>query len=126
MSVHPGAGAKLPPHLLSHHRLLGMTAQKSYPHHLERTAMTRTITVYSKPKCVQCKQTMAWLDREGIAYDVVDLTQDEQALAAVKALGYQGAPVVIVGFGDARDEKHWYGFRPDLLAEFCRAEGVAA
>ncbi len=68
-----------------------------------------TITVYSKPSCVQCTATYRALDRAGLDYDVVDLSLDEQALAQVMGLGYQQAPVVFA------DEEHWAGFRPDLI-----------
>ena len=53
-----------------------------------------TITVYSKPSCVQCTATYRALDRAGLSYDVVDLSADERALAQVMELGYQQAPVV--------------------------------
>ena len=88
--------------------------------------MTPIITVYTKPACVQCDRTKKWLDdpkRGNMAgkYDVVDLSEDPEALGAVKALGYMGAPVVIVGnSGSNDDETHWYGFRPDMLTQFCK------
>ncbi len=34
-----------------------------------------TITVYTKPACVQCNMTYKALDKEGLAYDVVDITE---------------------------------------------------
>ncbi len=70
-----------------------------------------TITVYSKPACVQCNATYRALDKAGIDYDVVDITQDAAALEAVKGLGYLQAPVVVT------DEGHWSGFRPDKITE---------
>lgn len=70
-----------------------------------------TITVYTKPACVQCNATYRALDKKGIAYDVVDITEDAAALAAVKELGYLQAPVVVAE-GD-----HWSGFRPDKIDE---------
>jgi glutaredoxin-like protein NrdH len=70
-----------------------------------------TVTVYTKPSCVQCNATYRALDSKGIEYEVLDLSQDEQALAAVKELGYLQAPVVIT------DEGHWSGFRPDKIDE---------
>lgn len=80
---------------------------------------TRHITVYSTPRCVQCKLTYSWLDERGIPHRSVDLTISPLDMEAVRALGYSSAPVVIVNDdGDTRNEKHWYGFRPDLLAEF--------
>ena len=70
-----------------------------------------TVTVYTKPSCVQCNATYRALDSKGIEYEVLDVSQDEQALAAVKELGYLQAPVVIT------DEGHWSGFRPDKIDE---------
>ena len=67
------------------------------------------ITVYTKPSCVQCAATYRALDNKGIEYEVRDLSIDENALDAVKALGYLQAPVVIT------DEEHWSGFRPDKI-----------
>lgn len=67
------------------------------------------ITVYSKPDCAQCNMTYRLLDRKGLEYTVVDLTQDEEALKHVVALGYRSAPVV------ETDTTHWVGFRPDQI-----------
>lgn len=73
------------------------------------SSQAMTVTVYSKPACVQCTATTRALDAKGIAYSVVDLTQDAVALAEVTALGYRQAPVVIAG------DAHWTGFRPDMI-----------
>ena len=40
-----------------------------------------SITVYSKPSCVQCTATYRALDREGIDYQVIDISADEDAFA---------------------------------------------
>jgi glutaredoxin-like protein NrdH len=69
-----------------------------------------SITVYSKPACVQCTATTRALDARGIDYSLVDLTEDADAMARVTALGYRQAPVVIAG------EAHWAGFRPDMIS----------
>ncbi|WP_295046407.1 glutaredoxin-like protein NrdH [uncultured Paracoccus sp.] len=68
-----------------------------------------TITVYSKPACVQCTATTRALDARGLSYSVIDLTEDAAAMERVTALGYRQAPVVIAG------ESHWAGFRPDMI-----------
>lgn len=70
-----------------------------------------TITVYTKPSCVQCRATYRALESKGLEYSVLDLTQDEQAMEMVKALGHLQAPVVIT------DDDHWSGFRPDKIAD---------
>ena len=59
-------------------------------------------------------------------YKVTDLSQNPDDLAAVQALGYASAPVVVINDnGDTHDEKHWYGFRPDLLKEFTNQKEAA-
>lgn len=68
-----------------------------------------TITVYSKPACVQCTATTRALDARGLAYDIVDLTEDADAMARVQQMGYRQAPVVVAG------DEHWAGFRPDMI-----------
>lgn len=82
-----------------------------------------SITLYTKPSCVQCNATKRALKKSGLDFVEVDLTQDAEALAAVKALGYQQAPVVFA------DGDHWAGFRPDkikALAEVNTAQAVTA
>lgn len=74
------------------------------------------MVVYSKPSCVQCNATYRALDDNGIDYEVVDMSQDVEALAKVKALGYLQAPVVV-----ASSDNHWSGFRPDKIAELATA-----
>ncbi len=73
-----------------------------------------SITVYTKPSCVQCNATYRALDAKGIQYEIRDLSEDAAALEQVKALGYMQAPVVIT------DEGHWSGFRPDKIAELVK------
>ncbi len=68
-----------------------------------------SIIVYSKPACVQCTATTRALDAKGISYDIIDLTEDADALARVTELGYRQAPVVVA------DDTHWSGFRPDMI-----------
>lgn len=73
------------------------------------------VTVYTKPACVQCNATYRALDKKGIAYSSVDITEDADALERLKALGYQQAPVVDSPTGS------WSGFNPgkiEELAEF--------
>lgn len=94
--------------------------------------MTPSITVYTTPSCSQCTMTKNWLDdpkRGNLKgqYEVVSLATDEQAMEAVKALGYGSAPVVIVrpvGAG-LKEEMHWYGFRPDMLEQYCKVPAAA-
>lgn len=73
--------------------------------------VTTMVKVFTRPSCVQCTATYRALDAKGIEYEVIDVSEDAQALEEVKALGYLQAPVVIV------DSDHWSGFRPDKIEE---------
>jgi glutaredoxin-like protein NrdH len=65
------------------------------------------ITVYTKPACEACKATFRALNKAGISYQVVDITEDATARDFVMSLGQ--APVVVTG------DTHFSGFRPDRL-----------
>ncbi len=68
-----------------------------------------SITVYSKPSCVQCTATYRALDKAGLTYQVVDLTTDDHARDYVMTLGHLQAPIVVT------DTAHWSGYRPDQI-----------
>lgn len=68
-----------------------------------------TITVYSRPACVQCTATTRALQARGLDFELIDLSEDDAAMSRVTELGYRQVPVVIAG------EDHWAGFRPDLI-----------
>lgn len=69
------------------------------------------VTVYTKPSCVQCTATYRALDKNGIAYNSVDITKDTEAFDRLLALGHKSAPVVESPIGD------WAGFQPDRITE---------
>jgi glutaredoxin-like protein NrdH len=79
---------------------------------------TRTITVYSKPRCVQCDATKRWLDKRSIQYTLIDITESPADAEAVKALGFQQAPVVIVSTGDPETDLMWSGFEINNLNKY--------
>ncbi|MCD9471036.1 glutaredoxin-like protein NrdH [Photobacterium phosphoreum] len=72
-----------------------------------------SVIVYSKPNCIQCVATKRVLDAQGTDYKNIDLSADKNALETVIQLGYREAPVVVV------EDKHWSGFRPDLIKQLC-------
>lgn len=72
--------------------------------------MTPPVTVYSKPNCQSCNATYRSMDRAGVVYDVVDISQDQGARDFVMGLGHMQAPVVVAG------DQNWSGFRPDRIA----------
>ncbi|ADG97753.1 glutaredoxin-like protein NrdH [Segniliparus rotundus DSM 44985] len=83
------------------------------------TVGTQTITLYTKPACVQCDATHRAFNRAGIAHEVVDISADDDARDYVMALGYLQAPVVVAG------GEHWSGFRPDRIAALTAGAAVA-
>jgi glutaredoxin-like protein NrdH len=67
------------------------------------------IQVYTKPACVQCDATKRHLDKAGLEYETIDITQNPDALDKILNMGFQAAPVVIT------DNDSWSGFQPDKL-----------
>ena len=67
------------------------------------------VTVYTTPACVQCQQTKRMMDRLGIRYDAIDLSQHPEQLQQFQADGLTQAPIVVAG--DAR----WTGFRLEKI-----------
>jgi glutaredoxin-like protein NrdH len=70
-----------------------------------------SITIYSKPNCMQCNATYRALDKQGLDYSVVDISVETDAVRTVESLGYRQLPVVVVG------EDHWSGFRPERIRQ---------
>jgi glutaredoxin-like protein NrdH len=79
-----------------------------------------SITVYTKPACVQCNATYKALDKAGLSYEIVDISEDADARDYVMALGYLQAPVV-VAYGE-----HWSGFRPDRIKSLTGGAALSA
>jgi glutaredoxin-like protein NrdH len=65
--------------------------------------------VYTKPSCVQCDMTKRYMDKIGVEYTTVDITQDQEALDLILSMGFQAAPVVISG------NMSWAGFQPEKI-----------
>ena len=66
-------------------------------------------TVYTKPNCVQCDMTKRYMDKHGIEYTTVDITQDRDAFDMIVGMGFSSAPVVVSQKGS------WAGFQPDRI-----------
>ena len=79
--------------------------------------MTITITVYSTPNCVACRQTKRLLTRQGSPYVESHISEAPYSIPELKELGYQTAPFVQVldNTGGLIDE--WAGFKPDRIKE---------
>lgn len=76
------------------------------------------VAVFTKPGCPPCDATKRKLDKLGVEYKARDVTVDADALARVRALGYNGTPVVECG------DVHWQGFSPDKCKQL--ADNLAA
>ncbi|MFC9360776.1 glutaredoxin-like protein NrdH [Rhodococcus sp. NPDC057014] len=74
-----------------------------------------TVTIYTKPACMQCNATHRALDEAGIGYTTVDITEDPNAREHLLTLGYLQAPVVIAG------DEHGSGYRPDRIRRLTAA-----
>ena len=72
-----------------------------------------TVTVYTAPSCMACKQTMRHMDKRGIRYTQVPLDSDDRNFDAAHELDLKQAPVVCA-HTDA-GEQYWDGYRPDRI-----------
>jgi glutaredoxin-like protein NrdH len=68
-----------------------------------------TVTVYTKPACVQCDATKRTLDKLGVAYDTIDVTTNEDAYTMLVEKGFKAMPVVNAG------DEWWSGFNPEKI-----------
>jgi glutaredoxin len=77
------------------------------------------IRLFIKPYCGWCHEAMAWLDSRGIAYETLDVIQDQRAFAEMhKISGQTRAPVldvdgrVLADFGVPELEVFWKELPP--------------
>ncbi|MEM6048974.1 glutaredoxin-like protein NrdH [Erwinia sp. P7711] len=68
------------------------------------------IIIYTKNNCVQCNATKNAMDKQGLAYQLINLDQQPGETEKLKSLGYRQLPVVMAA------EDHWSGFRPDKIS----------
>jgi mycoredoxin len=63
-----------------------------------------TFTMYTTPWCGYCVRLKGQLDREGIAYDIVDIEQQPEAAAIVESAngGNQTVPTLVYSDGTAQ------------------------
>jgi mycoredoxin len=56
------------------------------------------ITIFTRPWCGGVMRVKRWLERRGIPYTEVDITQDLEAARQVEALngGHQSVPTILV------------------------------
>lgn len=73
------------------------------------------LTVYSKPKCMQCEMTKMWLNQNKIPFETVDTEANPEALELLSHYGWQTLPVVAIDDEISDDSKSWSGFQIDKL-----------
>lgn len=68
-----------------------------------QTPAAGTVTMYSTSWCGYCRRLSSQMDREGIAYDIVDIERDEDAAVYVMQVngGNQTVPTVVFPDGSA-------------------------
>jgi len=66
--------------------------------------MSGSVTMYSTPWCGYCMRLRGQLDREGIAYEVIDIEQHPEAAEIVERVngGNQTVPTVVFEDGSAQ------------------------
>jgi glutaredoxin-like protein NrdH len=69
------------------------------------------VIVYTKPHCIECNILKQFLDDHDISYELRDCGHNEERIAEVKAMGFLGVPVTIIG-----DEKI-QGLKPDEILQ---------
>ena len=55
------------------------------------------VKVYSSPTCKFCTMVRDLIEGKGVSVEVVDITQDEDAMSFLKEKGIMGVPVTEVG-----------------------------
>jgi len=72
----------------------------------------KKVIVYSTPTCPYCKMAKQYFDENNVAYEDVDVSQDEKrAEEMVKKSGQMGVPVIEIG------EQVIVGFDKEELAK---------
>jgi mycoredoxin len=66
--------------------------------------MSGSVTMYSTPWCGYCHRLKGQMDRDGIAYEVVDIEEHPEAAALVERVngGNQTVPTLVYADGSAQ------------------------
>ena len=72
------------------------------------------LTVYSKPRCMECMYTKMYLDQNKVEYENVDIEANPGAFELIKHYGFTSLPVVAL---DEQFDNAWSGFNVDRLEE---------
>ncbi|PDQ36525.1 MAG: hypothetical protein B5766_00330 [Candidatus Lumbricidophila eiseniae] len=69
-----------------------------------------SITVYTKPGCVQCDMTKRLLDRRSVAYTSIDLSVHPEDVTRLSNAGFKTVPIIEIDGQPA-----FAGFQPDRI-----------
>lgn len=75
------------------------------------------VIVYTTPTCQQCRMVKRFLSDKSISYREVDLSVSEEALARVKAHGFNQAPVLEATDHSRVSTPLWSGFNPGIMQQ---------
>lgn len=80
--------------------------------------MSGSVTLYTTPWCGHCMRLKGQLEREGIAYDVVDIEQHPEAAEVVERVneGSQTVPTLVYADGSAHTNPSIAQVREKLAA----------
>jgi len=70
------------------------------------------VILYTKENCVQCSMTKRMMDKLGLEYETINISDYPEELDKLISLGYRAAPVVITDDGES-----FAGFQPDKIME---------
>lgn len=73
------------------------------------------LTVYSKPRCMECMYTKMYLDQNKIEHENVDIEANPGAFELIKHYGFTSLPVVVIDDEFSDPNKAWAGFQVDKL-----------
>ncbi len=73
--------------------------------------MSMPITVFTSNGCGPCEMVKGYLAKEGVAFEVRNVSEDAAARDELIDLGHRATPVTVVG------DRRIVGYKPDQLAE---------
>ena len=76
------------------------------------------VTIYTKNNCVQCDATKRMMDKLGVEYSTINISDNPDELDKLIELGYRAAPVVIT------DNDSWAGFNPEKITELVAQSAI--
>ena len=78
------------------------------------------LTVYSKPRCMDCMYTKMYLDQNKIKYENVYIEANPGGFELLKHYGFTSLPVMVIDDELSDETKTWAGFQVDKLEELMR------